>query len=65
MKDIGLWLKAIKDRLETVRVSGQKDISTMAAVMNTLDDLIEKAKQEAAQNSTQEAAQNEANNQQE
>ena len=57
MKDIGLWLKAIKDRLETVRVSGQKDISTMAAVMNTLDDLIEKAKQEAAQN--------EANNQQE
>ena len=50
MKDIGLWLKAIKDRLETVRVSGQKDISTMAAVMNTLDDLIEKARQEAAQN---------------
>lgn len=57
MKDIGLWLKAIKDRLETVRVSGQKDISTMAAVMNTLDDLIEKAKQEAEQD--------EANNQQE
>lgn len=57
MKDIGLWLKAIKDRLETVHVSGQKDISTMAAVLNTLDDLIDKAKQEAAQN--------EANNQQE
>lgn len=49
MKDIGLWLKAIKDRLETVRVSGQKDISTMATVLNTLDDLIEKAKQEAEQ----------------
>ena len=57
MKDIGLWLKAIKDRLETVRVSGQKDISTMATVLNTLDDLMGKAKQEAAQN--------EANNQQE
>lgn len=49
MKDIGLWLKAIKDKLETVRVSGQKDISTMAAVMNTLDDLMGKAKQEAEQ----------------
>lgn len=49
MKNIGLWLKAIKDRLETVRVSGQKDISTMAAVLNTLDDLMEKAKQEADQ----------------
>ena len=49
MKDIGLWLKAIKDRLETVRVSGQKDISTMATVMNTLDDLMGKAKQEAEQ----------------
>ena len=47
MKNIGLWLKAIKDRLETVRVSGQKDISTMAAVLNTLDDLMGKAKQEA------------------
>lgn len=57
MKDIGLWLKAIKDRLETVRVSGQKDISTMATVLNTLDDLMGKAKQEAEQN--------EANNQQE
>ena len=57
MKDIGLWLKAIKDRLETVRVSGQKDISTMATVLNTLDDLMGKAKQEAAQN--------EADNQQE
>lgn len=52
MKNIGLWLKAIKDRLETVRVSGQKDIFTMAAVLNTLDDLMEKAKQEAAQNET-------------
>lgn len=57
MKDMHLWLKAVKDRLGTVRVSGQKDISTMATVLNTLDDLIEKAKQEAAQN--------EANNQQE
>lgn len=57
MKDIGLWLKAIKDRLETVRVSGQKDISTMATVLNTLDDLMGKAKQEAEQD--------EANNQQE
>lgn len=55
MKNIGLWLKAIKDRLETVRVSGQKDISTMATVLNTLDDLMGKAKQEAAQD--------EANNQ--
>lgn len=57
MKNIGLWLKAIKDRLETVRVSGQKDISTMATVLNTLDDLMGKAKQEAEQD--------EANNQQE
>ena len=55
MKNIGLWLKAIKDRLETVRVSGQKDISTMATVLNTLDDLMGKAKQEAEQD--------EANNQ--
>ncbi len=55
MKDIGLWLKAIKDRLETVCVSGQKDISTMATVLNTLDDLMGKAKQEAEQD--------EANNQ--
>ena len=46
MKNIGLWLKAIKDRLETVRVSGQKDISTMAAVLNTLDDLIGESNQE-------------------
>jgi len=49
MKDMHLWLNAVKDRLETVRVSGQKDISTMAAVLNTIDDLIEKAKQEAEQ----------------
>ena len=49
MKDMHLWLNAVKDRLETVRVSGQKDISTMAAGLNTLDDLIEKAKQEADQ----------------
>lgn len=49
MKNIGLWLKAIKDRLETVHVSGQKDVSTMAAVLNTLDDLMGKAKQEAEQ----------------
>ena len=47
MENIGLWLKAIKDRLETVRVSGQKDIYTMSAVLNTLDDLMGKAKQEA------------------
>lgn len=57
MENIGLWLKAIKDKLSTVRVCGQSDIGAMTAVFNTLDDLIEK--------STQEAAQNEANNQQE
>ena len=57
MKNIELWLKAIKDKLSTVRVCGQDDINSMTAVFNTLDDLIEKAKQEAAQN--------EANNQQE
>lgn len=49
MKDMHLWLKAVKDRLETVHVSGQKDISSMAAVLNTLDDLMGKAKQEAEQ----------------
>lgn len=49
MKDMHLWLKAVKDRLETVHGSGQKDISTMAAVLNTLDDLMGKAKQEAEQ----------------
>lgn len=57
MENIGLWLKAIKDKLSTVRVCGQSDINAMTAVFNTLDDLIEK--------SMQEAAQNEANNQQE
>ena len=57
MKNIELWLKAIKDKLSTVRVCGQSDVNAMTAVFNTLDDLIEK--------STQEAAQNEANNQQE
>lgn len=57
MKDISLWLKAIKGKLSTVRVCGQDDVSSMTAVFNTLDDLIEK--------SMQEAAQNEANNQQE
>lgn len=57
MENIGLWLKAIKDKLSTVRVCGQDDVNSMTAVFNTLDDLIEK--------STQEAAQNEANNQQE
>ena len=57
MKDMHLWLKAIKDKLSTIRVCGQDDINSMTAVFNTLDDLIEKAKQEAAQN--------EANNQQE
>lgn len=57
MKDMHLWLKAIKDKLSTVRVCGQDDINSMIAVFNTLDDLIEKAKQEASQN--------EANNQQE
>lgn len=50
MKDMHLWLKAIKDKLSTVRVCGQDDINSMTAVFNTLDDLIEKAKQEAAQN---------------
>lgn len=57
MENIGLWLKAIKDKLSTIRVCGQDDVSSMTAVFNTLDDLIEKAKQEAEQN--------EANNQQE
>ena len=57
MKDMHLWLKAIKDKLSTVRVCGQDDINSMTAVFNTLDDLIEKAKQEAEQD--------EANNQQE
>lgn len=50
MKDMHLWLKAIKDKLSTVRVCGQDDINSMTAVFNTLDDLIAKAKQEAAQN---------------
>lgn len=57
MKDMHLWLKAIKDKLSTVRVCGQDDINSMTAVFNTLDDLIDK--------STQEAEQDEANNQQE
>jgi hypothetical protein len=57
MKDMHLWLKAIKDKLSTVRVCGQDDVNSMTAVFNTLDDLIDKARQEAAQN--------EANNQQE
>lgn len=55
MKDMHLWLKAIKDKLSTVRVCGQSDVNAMTAVFNTLDDLIEKAKQEAEQD--------EANNQ--
>ena len=55
MKDMHLWLKAIKDKLSTVRVCGQDDVNSMTAVLNTLDDLIEKAKQEAEQD--------EANNQ--
>lgn len=49
MKDMHLWLKAIKDKLSTVRVCGQDDVSSMAAVLNTLDDLMGKAKQEAEQ----------------
>ncbi len=57
MKNIELWLKAIKDKLSTVRVCGQDDINSMTAVFNTLDDLIDKAKREAEQD--------EANNQQE
>lgn len=57
MENIGLWLKAIKDKLSTVRVCGQSDVNAMTVVFNTLDDLIEK--------STQEAEQDEANNQQE
>lgn len=57
MENMQLWLKAIKDKLSTVRVCGQDDVNSMTAVFNTLDDLIEK--------STQEAAQNEANNKQE
>lgn len=50
MKDINLWLKAIKDKLSTIRVCGQADVNAMTAIFNTLDDLIEKAKQEAEQN---------------
>lgn len=50
MKDISLWLKAIKDRLSTIRVCGPDDISSMAAIFNTIDDLIEKSQQEEAQN---------------
>ena len=57
MKNMQLWLKAIKDKLSTVRVCGQDDVNSMTAVFNTLDDLIAK--------STQEAEQDEANNQQE
>ena len=57
MKNMQLWLKAIKDKLSTVRVCGQSDINAMTAVFNTLDDLIEK--------STQEAEQDEADNKQE
>ena len=57
MKDMHLWLKAIKDKLSTVRVCGQSDVNAMTAVFNTLDDLIEK--------STQEAEQDEADDQQE
>lgn len=49
MKDMHLWMKAIKDKLSTVRVCGQDDVNSMTAVFNTLDDLINKAKQEAAQ----------------
>ena len=50
MQDISLWLKAIKDKLSTVRVCGQSDTNAMTAVFNTLDDLIEKSMQEEAQN---------------
>lgn len=50
MKNMNLWLKAIKDKLSTIRVCGQDDINSMAAVFNTLDDLIEKSTQEEAQN---------------
>lgn len=57
MQDMNLWLKAIKDKLATIRVCGPDDINSMAAVFNTLDDLIKK--------STQEEEQNAANNQQE
>lgn len=49
MKNMQLWLKAIKDKLSTVRVCGQDDINSMTAVFNTLDDLIEKSTQEAEQ----------------
>ena len=50
MKNMQLWLKAIKDKLSTVRVCGQSDTNAMTAVFNTLDDLIEKSMQEEAQN---------------
>lgn len=53
MENIRLWLKAIKGKLSTVRVCGQSDINAMAAVFNTLDDLIEKARQEDLKHETE------------
>lgn len=49
MENLYLWLNAIKDKLETVHVGGQKDINTMSAIFNTLDDLSTKAMQEVNQ----------------
>ena len=43
MENLHLWLNAIKDKLETVHVRGQKDINAMSAIFNTLDDLSAKA----------------------
>ena len=44
MKDLDLWLEAIEQELDTVRVNGRKDISTMNKVFNTLNKLKEEAK---------------------
>lgn len=49
MENLHLWLNAIKDKLETVHVRGQKDINVMSAIFNTLDDLSAKAMQEVNQ----------------
>lgn len=46
MKDLDLWLEAIEQELDTVRVTGRKDISTMNKVFNTMNKLKEEAKNE-------------------
>lgn len=47
MVNLHLWLKAIREKLDTVHVSSQADIATMHAVFNTLEQLEEDAKNEA------------------